>query len=108
MSTNNPSAGTPLPSAIPINCIAIIGKSNQPLYLHNYHPAHPDLKYHYIAHTACDAVDERASAGQQKSSSATLEPYLGLLYTIEDLAIYGYMTNTRVKFVVVVSVAESI
>ena len=86
-----------------IACIAIVGKQNNPLYPRNFTSNHPDLKYHYIAHTACDSVDERANATQKSG-----DPYLGLLYTVEDLAIYGYMTNTRIKFIVVVSVAENI
>ncbi|KAJ3288794.1 Trafficking protein particle complex subunit 2-like protein [Blyttiomyces sp. JEL0837] len=33
--------------------------------------------------------------------------YLGLLYAMADLAVYGYMTNTKVKFIVVITVAET-
>lgn len=71
------------------------------MYVRNFSQLHADLKYHYIAHTACDTIDEKASA-----ASKTGEAYLGLLYTMEDLAVYGYLTNTRIKFVVVVGVPE--
>ncbi|PKC16387.1 Sedlin [Rhizophagus irregularis] len=83
-------------SNIKIQSIAIIGKQNNPLYIKNFSLSHPDLKYHYIAHTSCDVIEERA------------DTYLGLLYAMEDLDVYGYITNTRVKFVVVLSVTDAI
>ncbi|KAL1928237.1 hypothetical protein VTP01DRAFT_3153 [Rhizomucor pusillus] len=86
-----------------INCIALIGKQNNPLYIKNFSHTHPDLKYHYIAHTSIDVIEERVGSGPKN-----LDLYLGLLYAMEDLAVYGYMTNTRVKFIVVVSVTDSI
>ncbi|ORZ02356.1 Sedlin [Syncephalastrum racemosum] len=86
-----------------INCIALIGKQNNPLYIKNFSKTHPDLKYHYIAHTSIDVIEERVANGPKN-----LELYLGLLYAMEDLAVYGFMTNTRVKFVVVVSVTDGI
>ncbi|KAI9483105.1 MAG: trafficking protein particle complex 2-like protein [Benjaminiella poitrasii] len=86
-----------------INCIAIIGKQNNPLFIKNFSTSHPDLKYHYIAHTSIDVIEERVSNGPKN-----LDLYLGLLYAMEDLAVYGYITNTRVKLVVVVSVTDGI
>jgi hypothetical protein len=29
------------------------------------------------------------------------DPYLGLLFTVEEYKVYGYITNTKIKFVVV-------
>ncbi|ORZ11135.1 Sedlin [Absidia repens] len=86
-----------------INCIAIIGKQNNPLFIKNFSSTHPDLKYHYIAHTSIDIIEERVTNGPKQH-----ELYLGLLYAMEDLAVYGYMTNTKVKFVVVVSVTDGV
>ncbi|RHZ70847.1 hypothetical protein Glove_265g11 [Diversispora epigaea] len=90
-------------SNIKIQCIAIIGKMNNPLYIKNFTDTHPDLKYHYIAHTSIDVIEERISAGPESADT-----YLGLLYAMEDLAVYGYLTNTRVKFVVVLSVLDAV
>ncbi|KAI8080178.1 Sedlin [Gilbertella persicaria] len=84
-----------------INCIALIGKQNNPLFIKNFSTSHPDLKYHYIAHTSIDVIEERIANGPKN-----LDSYLGLLYAMEDLAVYGYVTNTRVKLVVVVSVTD--
>ncbi|CAI2169204.1 16232_t:CDS:2 [Funneliformis geosporum] len=89
---------------IKIQCIAIIGKQNNPLYIKNFSISHPDLKYHYIAHTSCDVIDERVGAAGPEAA----DTYLGLLYAMEDLAVYGYITNTRVKFVVVLSVPDAV
>ncbi|KAJ1988695.1 hypothetical protein H4R33_002332 [Dimargaris cristalligena] len=54
-----------------VNCIAIIGKQTD-----------DDLKYHYIAHTSCDVIEEKLAAG-----SKNLDMYLGLLQTVGDLAV---------------------
>ncbi|CAB4430909.1 unnamed protein product [Rhizophagus irregularis] len=91
-------------SNIKIQSIAIIGKQNNPLYIKNFSLSHPDLKYHYIAHTSCDVIEERVGA----VGSEAADTYLGLLYAMEDLDVYGYITNTRVKFVVVLSVTDAI
>ncbi|KAL1920164.1 uncharacterized protein VTP21DRAFT_1310 [Calcarisporiella thermophila] len=88
---------------IEIQAVAIIGKSNGPLYIRCFTPTHPELKYHYMAHTSCDVIDERASGGTKLADT-----YLGLLYTMEDLAAYGYMSNTRIKFVVVCTVSDEV
>jgi hypothetical protein len=32
--------------------------------------------------------------------------YLGLLYALEDMAVYGYITNTKIKFIVAVGITE--
>ncbi|KAI9299601.1 Sedlin, partial [Cunninghamella echinulata] len=74
---------------------------NNPLFIKNFSSTHPDLKYHYIAHTSIDVIEERVNNGPKH-----LDLYLGLLYAMEDLAVYGYMTNTKVKFIVVVSVTD--
>ncbi|CAG8433045.1 6331_t:CDS:2 [Ambispora gerdemannii] len=42
------------------------------------------------------------------SGPKTTDAYLGLLYAMEDLAVYGYLTNTRVKFVIVLAVPDAI
>ncbi|KAI8601257.1 Sedlin, partial [Dissophora ornata] len=78
---------------INISCIAIIGKQNNPLFIMNFHPSHPDLKYHYIAHTSCDIIEERGSS---------------ILFSMEDLSVYGYMTNTKIKFITVLTVPDVI
>ncbi|KAJ3159127.1 Trafficking protein particle complex subunit 2-like protein [Geranomyces michiganensis] len=87
-------------------CIAVIGKTNNPLYIKNCsrNAAYPDLKCHYIAHTAIDLVEEKSSP---LSTTKHADQYLGLLYALEELAVFGYITNTRVKFIVVTSLTDA-
>lgn len=42
-----------------------------------------------------------------KSSNDPRELYLGLLYPTEDYKVYGYVTNSKIKFVVVVESANT-
>lgn len=40
---------------------------------------------------------------KKKSKGEKLEKYLGLLYPTEDFKVYGYVTNTHVKMILVLS-----
>eukprot|EP00118_Oscarella_pearsei_P010335 m.63045 g.63045 ORF g.63045 m.63045 type:complete len:144 (+) comp35129_c0_seq7:600-1031(+) len=88
-------------------CIAVIAKENYPLYVKSSTPDE-DLKFHYLVHTSLDVVEEKVAAVSPGRSGGDLrELYLGLLYPTEDYKIYGYMTNTRVKFIAVVENTNS-
>ena len=57
------------------------------------------MGFHYIAHVSLDVIEEKLqSAGITNSKD---DMYLGFLGPIEDYKVYGYVTNTSVKFVVV-------
>ncbi|KAI9199564.1 Sedlin [Polychytrium aggregatum] len=91
-------------SGTTINAIAVIGKQNNPIYIQSFQGSHSDIKYHFLSHTACDIIEERlTSAAFTKSSDL----YLGLLHSMEDLAVYGYMTNTRIKIVVIITLTDT-
>uniref|UniRef100_UPI00358F3615 trafficking protein particle complex subunit 2-like protein isoform X1 n=1 Tax=Myxine glutinosa TaxID=7769 RepID=UPI00358F3615 len=81
-------------------CVAVITKENYPLYISNV-PAANELKFHYTVHTSLDVVEEKLSA-VGKTTSDLRELYLGLLYPTEDYKVYGYVANTKVKFVIVI------
>ncbi|KAJ1791619.1 hypothetical protein LPJ62_001293 [Coemansia sp. RSA 2167] len=76
-----------------IHCISILSRHGTPIYLRNY-TCEDDVKYHYLAHTSLDIIDTRLS---QPTS------YLGHLQTVGDLSVYGYITNTNVKIIVISS-----
>lgn len=38
----------------------------------------------------------------------TQDMYLGVLFSMEDLSVYGYMTNTKIKFITVLTVPDVI
>ncbi|KAL7750270.1 hypothetical protein RI367_004443 [Sorochytrium milnesiophthora] len=108
--------------APPVVCVAIVGKQSNPLYIRSFDASphttatteNRQLRYHFVAHTACDFVEERLTAagsgrgpGLSGGSSSSTDMYLGLLYSLEDLAVYGYITNTRIKFFVIVSTSST-
>ncbi|XP_054566569.1 trafficking protein particle complex subunit 2-like protein isoform X1 [Eptesicus fuscus] len=74
--------------------------TNYPLYIRSV-PTENELKFHYMVHTSLDVVDEKISA-MGKALVDQRELYLGLLYPTEDYKVYGYVTNSKVKFVMVV------
>ncbi|XP_047384574.1 trafficking protein particle complex subunit 2-like protein isoform X1 [Sciurus carolinensis] len=73
---------------------------NYPLYIRST-PMESELKFHYMVHTSLDVVDEKIST-MGKALVDQRELYLGLLYPTEDYKVYGYVTNSKVKFVMVV------
>ena len=63
-----------------------------------------ELSLHYTVHTSLDVVEEKLAATTSKTAGGTSdrELYLGSLYTSEHQKVFGYVTNTRIKFVIVV------
>lgn len=85
-----------------IVCAALIGQQNQPLYLRAFPTAAEGeqlVKLHYIVHCSLDAIEEKVL--QKRTVADNPSPYLGLLYPIQELKVYGYLTNTGIKVVLV-------
>ncbi|XP_076321408.1 trafficking protein particle complex subunit 2-like protein isoform X2 [Tachypleus tridentatus] len=80
--------------------VAVIGKENSPLFVRTVNPS-SELKFMYTIHASLDVVEEKVTVGK-KSSGELRELYLGLLYPTEDYKVYGYVTNTRIKFIIIV------
>ncbi|KAJ8498010.1 hypothetical protein OPV22_008562 [Ensete ventricosum] len=83
-----------------IVCVAVIGHQNNPLYLQSFTEADDALKLHHIVHCSLDVVDERVN-NPKKSGPTLNETFLGMLYPTENYKVYGYLTNTKVKFLMV-------
>lgn len=86
-------------------CIGVIAKENYPLYIKCAPNVENEVNFHFTVHTSLDVIEEKmASLGKTSSLTTTdlREFYLGQLYPSEDYRIYGYVTNTKVKFVIVV------
>lgn len=84
--------------------VAFISPQNHPILIRVF--AKQDehsIKYHYIAHTSLDVIEERVSAGGKAA-----ECYLGLLYAMEDVAVYGYITPLKVKIVLALALSDSV
>ena len=62
-----------------------------------------ELNLHYTVHTSLDVVDEKlASVSSSKNTNDNRELYLGSLSSSEHQKVYGYVTNTKIKLVIVV------
>ena len=72
---------------------------NSPLYIRTFGQESEDLGFHYVAHVSLDIIEEKLQTASVSSSKDDM--YLGFLGPIEDYRVYGYVTNTSVKFVVV-------
>ncbi|KAJ8294085.1 Trafficking protein particle complex subunit 2-like protein [Rhodotorula toruloides] len=86
--------------------IAVLGRHGNPLFLESYSSrrgGQADLKWHYAASTALDFFEER-----ELPAAKTTESYLGMLFAMEDYAVYGYQTNTRIKFVLAIALADAV
>uniref|UniRef100_A0A8B9FFX0 Trafficking protein particle complex subunit 2-like protein n=1 Tax=Amazona collaria TaxID=241587 RepID=A0A8B9FFX0_9PSIT len=58
-------------------------------------------------HTSLDVMDKKISA-MGKALVDQRKLYLGLLYPTEDYKLYGYVTNSKVKFVMVVDSSNTV
>ncbi|XP_061390883.1 trafficking protein particle complex subunit 2-like protein [Musca vetustissima] len=81
-------------------CVGIIGKDNSPLYLSTT-DMDKELELQYRVHASLDVVEEKCQAGV-KGTPETKELYLGQLYATETHKIYGFVTNTKIKFILVI------
>ncbi|KAJ9599329.1 hypothetical protein L9F63_010196 [Diploptera punctata] len=87
-------------------CVAVIGKENAPKYVSCLNPD-LELQFHYKVHTSLDVVEEKlTSVG--KTSGDVRELYLGLLFSSEEHKIFGYVTNTKIKFIIVVESSNTL
>ncbi|KAG5678372.1 hypothetical protein PVAND_008054 [Polypedilum vanderplanki] len=82
--------------------VAIISKDNSPLYvLAADMDKETELQYNF--HSALDIVDEKSS----NTANKNFDSFLGMLYATELYKIYGYMTNTKIKFILIVDSLNS-
>ncbi|CAH1384566.1 hypothetical protein MTP99_011268 [Tenebrio molitor] len=84
-------------------CVAIIGKDNSPKYFCCLNPDE-ELSFQYKVLSSLDIVEEKLNPPANKGQSAneSRELYLGMLYSLETHKVYGYITNTKIKFIIVV------
>jgi hypothetical protein len=57
----------------------------------------PSLKYHFLAHSALDIIEERIVSGAK-----TIDTYFGLLHVLEEVSVYGFLTNSLVKIIIMI------
>ncbi|PPQ72198.1 hypothetical protein CVT26_006929 [Gymnopilus dilepis] len=93
-----------MPPNIKLHAVAFISPQNQPILIRTFtRQDQQAIKYHYIAHTSLDVIEERVAAAGKASDC-----YLGLLFSLEDAAVYGYITPLKVKIVLALPVSDSV
>ncbi|KAF8529193.1 trafficking protein particle complex 2 [Hysterangium stoloniferum] len=95
-----------MPAPMYLNAAAFISPQNHPILVRNFTSSkQDDLKYNYVAHTSLDVIEERRMLTPNAKHN---ECYLGLLYSMEDLAVYGYVTPTRLKIVIALASSDAV
>ncbi|KAH9964224.1 Sedlin [Russula dissimulans] len=85
--------------------LAFISPQNHPILVRALSGSPDDqLKYHYIAHTSLDVIEERITAVPKVPT----ESYLGFLYALEDVAVYGYVTPLKLKIVLALALSDAV
>lgn len=87
-----------------LNAVAFVSPQNHPILIRTFikHEEYA-IKYHYIAHTSLDVIEERVTSGGKSA-----ECYLGLLYAMEDVAVYGYITPLKVKIILTFAMVDTV
>jgi len=84
-----------------LEAVAFVSPQNHPILIHTFNTNNA-IKYHYIAHTSLDVIEERVAA-----SGKSTECYLGLLF-VDDVAVYGYITPLKLKIVIALALSDSV
>lgn len=77
--------------------VSVIGKKNEPLYMRMFEEE-KETYFQSLVYCSLDVLDECVERKTQQQ-----DMYLGFLCPIDEWQMYGYMTNTHIKFVAVVS-----
>ncbi|KAI0774125.1 trafficking protein particle complex 2 [Fomes fomentarius] len=94
-----------MPPQLRLNAVAFVSPQNHPILIRTFIQGQDELKYHYIAHTSLDVIDERITAAVASKST---DCYMNLLYTMEDVAVYGYITPLKVKIIIALALTDSV
>lgn len=91
-------------------CIAVLDRQNSPLKISTNQNS-KEVAFHHHLHTSLDVIDERTAPGAGPSASGKPEPlrdlFLGVLYSTEQHKVFGYVTNTSVKFVIIIDASNT-
>ncbi|EFI27697.1 trafficking protein particle complex 2 [Coprinopsis cinerea okayama7 len=91
-----------MPPSLKLNAVAFISPQNHPILIRTFSENDEgQIKYHYIAHTSLDIIEERVGLKLP-------DCYLGLLYSMEDVAVYGYVTPLKVKIILAIALTDAV
>ena len=112
-----------MPPNLKLNAVAFISPQNYPILIRTFIKQEDPVKYHYFAHTSLDIIEERGScllfvpntkgivltpSRIVTAGGKACECYLGLLFAMEDIAVYGYITPLKVKIVIAFPLTDSV
>eukprot|EP00041_Stephanoeca_diplocostata_P008424 m.125138 g.125138 ORF g.125138 m.125138 type:complete len:162 (+) comp17316_c0_seq3:108-593(+) len=83
-----------------LSCVAVIGQQNNPLFFKTA-VSDPTLALQHAVFSSLDVIEEKVLANG-KSPTADRDMFLGLLFPSDEHRLYGYVTSTNIKFVLVV------
>jgi hypothetical protein len=86
-----------------VSLIAIIGKRDEPLFFWSEESEEESLVLKQLSHGALDVIEERMEAAKADSKTV-FDLYMGQLMTSGDYDIYGFISNTRIKVIVICGV----
>nr|ACM09722.1 Trafficking protein particle complex subunit 2-like protein [Salmo salar] len=78
------------------DCIVIVNENDQPIFLKSSDESNRNLNLYYLAYMCLDIISEK------KEVDETHELYLGSLLPHAYYKVYGYITPTNTKFIIVV------
>lgn len=84
---------------VSVVCVSLISKENSPLFIKNYMDDE-DLNLHRIVYASLDMIENRLLP-QNGTAKPPSDMYFGLLCSLEDCRVYGYLTSTQMKIIVV-------
>ncbi|KAI0066461.1 Sedlin [Artomyces pyxidatus] len=93
-----------MPPQLGLAAVAFVSAQNHPILVRALlTPTDDLLKFHYLAHTSLDVIDERIAAAPKNPES-----YLGFLYAMEEVAVYGYITPLKVKIILALTLTDAV
>jgi len=95
-----------MPALVYLNAVAFVSSQNHPILVRTFgqeRENNRDIMYHYIAHTSLDVFEERITSNPKNAES-----YLGLLYTMDDVAVYGYIAASKMKIILALSLSDTV
>jgi hypothetical protein len=96
-------------SKSPIVAVCFVSRNDSPLYFKAFSGGSEEsVRMQLACYASLDMADERANgvqiAGASSSSSdaPTRDPFLGLLMPVDEQKVFGYLTSTGIRILIVV------
>jgi hypothetical protein len=88
-----------------IIAVSILGKMNEPLFFYSEEDYEESLHLQMVLHSSLDSIDEKRRKGNLGAVGADM--YLGHLLAFDDYKIFGFVSNTQTKALIVCDIGSS-